>query len=157
VADLKAWNQTESGLYFQELAVGNGSSPKKGNILEVNYIGAVCDVDKDGTYDCAEPSGDVEIYPSMPQGILKDSPSYDSSFERGRPMKVRFGGAQLCKGLEEALAGMQEGGRKLVFLVPELSFACPKGRVCVADIEVDQRLAFYIELVSVGKASNIGN
>lgn len=31
-----------------------------------------------------------------------------------------------------------------------------QGRVCVADIEVDQRLAFYIELVSVGQAAAPG-
>jgi hypothetical protein len=46
---------------------------------------------------------------------------------------------------------MKPGGVKMVFLTPDLSFACPKGRQCVADIEIDQRLAFYLELISVGE------
>ena len=46
---------------------------------------------------------------------------------------------------------MKPGGVRMVFLTPDLSFACPKGRQCVADIEIDQRLVFYLELISVGE------
>lgn len=60
------------------------------------------------------------------QGIIRDSPKFDSSFDRGRPMRVFFKKAQLSLGLEEAVADMKPGGVKMVFLIPELSLACPQ-------------------------------
>ncbi len=65
----------------------------------------------------------------MVQGIVRDSPKFDSSFDRGRTLKAKYRRAQLSLGLEEALADMKPGGVKMVFLVPELSIACPKVRI----------------------------
>ena len=48
------------------------------------------------------------------------------SYERGTPVQVRYARAQLSKGLEEALSTMKPGGARMVFMKPELSFACPK-------------------------------
>jgi FKBP-type peptidyl-prolyl cis-trans isomerase 2 len=63
------------------------------------------------------------------QGIIRDSPRYDSSYDRGRAMKVRYGRAQLTLGLEEALADMHPGDAKMVLLTPDLAYACPVGKV----------------------------
>ena len=52
--------------------------------------------DDEGNYEVAEREGDPEIYPNLPQGIIRDSPRFDSSYDRGRSMKVRFGRAQLA-------------------------------------------------------------
>jgi len=158
VKDLESYTQTKSGLYFKVLKVGNETlkSPQKGDVVELQYIGTACTAESDGTYECSERESDPEIYPSMPQGILKDSPRFDSSYDRGRTMKVRYGKAQLTLGLEEALKDMKPGGAKLVFLIPELAFACPPGKTCVPDIEANERLAFYIELISVNKVSEVG-
>lgn len=157
-ADLEDYTLTPSGLYVQELVVGDeaGESPSSGKVLEIHYIGSVCLAESDGTYDCAVKSGPADIYPNLPQGILQNSPSFDSSYGRGRTMKVRYQRAQLSQGLEEALSTMKPGGSRMVFLTPALSFACPKGRQCVADIEIDQRMAFYIKLVSVGEKTDVG-
>ncbi len=67
--------------------------------------------------------------PLIVQGIVRDSPKFDSSFDRGRTLKAKYKRAQLSLGLEEALADMKPGGVKMVFLVPELSIACPKVRI----------------------------
>ena len=127
----------------------DGPSPKEKDTVKFQYVGQVCEVDKDGEYDCAPRTGLAEVYPTLPQGIAQDSPQYDSSFDRGRPYEGTMGKAQISFGLEEALADMKPGGSKMVFLVPELSIACPKSRVCVAEINTDERLSFYLELVSV--------
>jgi len=158
VKDLESYSQTKSGLYYKVLKVGNETlkSPQKGDVVELHYIGSACTAESDGTYECSERESDPEIYPSMPQGILKDSPRFDSSFDRGRTMKVRYGKAQLTLGLEEAMRDMKPGGAKLVFLVPELAYACPPGKMCVPDIEANERLAFYIELISVNEINEVG-
>ena len=149
--DLEEYEQTESGVFYKVIKEGSGGqTPKKGQVVEIHYVGCVATTDEDGNYDLAEREGDPEIYPNLPQGILRDSPRFDSSFDRGRTMKVRFGRAQLAGGLEEALSDMTAGGAKMVFLTPELAYSCPPGKVCFPDIEADERLAFYVELVSVG-------
>lgn len=130
---------------------GEGKNvPKKGSIIEIHYVASVCTTDEAGNYDLSEREGDPEIYPNLPQGIIRDSPRFDSSYDRGRTMKVRFGRAQLAGGLEEALADMHPGDAKMVFLIPELAYACPPGKVCFPDIEIDERIAIYVELVSTG-------
>jgi hypothetical protein len=63
------------------------------------------------------------------QGIVRDSPKFDSSFDRGRTLKAKYKRAQLSLGLEEALEDMKPGSVKMVFLVPELSIACPRVRL----------------------------
>lgn len=158
-ADLKSYNLTSSGLYVKELQAGDpaGRIPQEGDVIEINYVATVCEAAADGTYDCATRAEAPEIYPNLPQGILKDSPRYDSSYDRGRSMKVRYGKGQLTLGLEEALRDMKPGGSKLVFMTPDQSYACPKGRICVSDLEVDERLALRVDLVSVGATSSIGN
>ena len=147
----KARKGRKGGLANDPITQGRkGQTPKKGQVVEIHYVGCVATTDEDGNYDLAEREGDPEIYPNLPQGILRDSPRFDSSFDRGRTMKVRFGRAQLAGGLEEALSDMTAGGAKMVFLTPELAYSCPPGKVCFPDIEADERLAFYVELVSVG-------
>jgi len=157
IKDLEEYEQTKNGLYFQSLKKGKGTTvPNKGDIIEIHYVGSVLTTDEEGNYEVAEREGDPEIYPNLPQGIIRDSPRFDSSYDRGRTMKVRFGRAQLAGGMEEALADMHPGDAKMVFLVPELAYACPAGKVCFPDIEVDERLAFYVELVSTGKKGEGG-
>jgi len=157
-ADLEEYTLTESGLYFQPVKTGKGAGqlPKKGEVIEIHYIGAVATVDEEGTYDVAEREGNPEIYPNLPQGIIRDSPRFDSSYDRGRTMKVRFGRAQLAGGLEEALADMHPGDAKMVLLTPDLAYACPAGKVCFPDIEADERLVFYVEVVSTGGKGDVG-
>jgi hypothetical protein len=123
-------------------------NPKDGDTVVFQYIGQVCEVDKDGEYDCA-PREAPEVYPTLPQGIAADSPKYDSSFLRGRAQEARVGKSQISLGLEEAIKGMKPGGVRMVFLVPELSISCPKGRVCVAEIDTSERISLYVELLSV--------
>lgn len=66
---LKAeYKKTDSGLFFKIVKEGEGDIvPQPGDTLEINYIGSVCEVDKDGSYDCAPRQGLAEIYPTMPQ------------------------------------------------------------------------------------------
>ena len=40
---------------------------------------------------------------------------------------------QQTGGLEEALTDMHPGDAKMVFLIPELAYACPPGKVMISD------------------------
>jgi hypothetical protein len=95
-ADVKAltteYNKTESGVFYKVLKViplqkwhckkarvrhltlplifsqeGEGSTPTAGDVVEIQYVGSVCEVDKKGKYDCADQEGLSEIYPTLPQ------------------------------------------------------------------------------------------
>jgi hypothetical protein len=69
MADLEEYTLTESGLYFLPVKTGKaeGAVPKKGDVIEIHYVGAVATVDDTGAYDVAEREGDPEIYPNLPQ------------------------------------------------------------------------------------------
>jgi peptidylprolyl isomerase len=56
------------------------------------------------------------------KGSLTDGTQFDSSYERGSPIRVEIGKAQLIKGFESALIGMKEGQKKSFTLTPEEAY-----------------------------------
>jgi len=57
-------------------------------------------------------------------GRFKDGKIFDSSIER-EPLDVEIGAAQVIKGFEDALVGMQEGEKKSVEISPEAGYGQP--------------------------------
>lgn len=100
-------------------------------------------VEGDGTE--AEPGDQVEVNYT---GVLTDGTEFDSSWSRGET--ITFGLDQVIPGWSEGLVGMQEGGRRLLIVPPEMAYgsAPPPGSA----IPPDATLVFVVDLVSVGGA-----
>jgi FKBP-type peptidyl-prolyl cis-trans isomerase 2 len=57
-------------------------------------------------------------------GRFEDGKVFDSSIDR-EPMDVEVGGAQVIKGFEDGLVGMQEGEKKTISVPPEEAYGQP--------------------------------
>ncbi len=84
---------TSSGLRYQILKEGKGTTPQPGSIVSLVYTGKLL-------------SGKV----------------FDNSDVHGGPLKFQIGTGKLIPGLEEALLSMRVGERKLVIIPPELAY-----------------------------------
>jgi FKBP-type peptidyl-prolyl cis-trans isomerase FkpA len=77
---------TASGLQYEDTVVGTGTEAKKGDNVEVHYV-----------------------------GTLDTGAKFDSSKDRNRPFGFKLGAGKVIKGWDEGVAGMKIGGtRKLV-------------------------------------------
>jgi FKBP-type peptidyl-prolyl cis-trans isomerase len=108
---------TESGLQVTELAEGEGETPEKGDILKLRYT-----------------------------GWYLDGKQFDSTDKLSEPSAVRFGYGNLLPGLEEGVATMRKGGKRILILPPELAFG-KEGRPGV--VPPDQWVKFEVELVDI--------
>src|SRR5581483_2730698 len=84
---------TPSGLQYQDLAVGNGDSPRTGQTAVVHYT-----------------------------GWLDDGKKFDSSLDRGRPFEFQVGTGQVIKGWDEGVATMKVGGKRKLLIPPDLGY-----------------------------------
>ena len=91
--DFTALDQTSSGLYMQDLEVGEGEPAEEGEILIVHYTG------------------------SLPDGTV-----FDSSRERDQPFSLPLGAGLVIPGWDEGLVGMRPGGRRLLVIPPHLAY-----------------------------------
>ena len=115
--DKKATWTTESGLQVIEIVEGEGSSPKEGDIISINYTGWYLDGDE-----------------------------FDSTSRLGHPRKFRLGKDKLLPGLEEGVASMRRGGKRIFILPPELAFGA-EGRPGV--VPSDAWVKFEVEMVEI--------
>ena len=72
-----------SGVKTKDIKVGTGPTFKYGDVVWIDYIG----------------------------WVMPDSKEFDSTFKRGRPYNMVYGGAQVCKGLDEGIKDMKQGGK----------------------------------------------
>ena len=84
---------TESGLKYQDIKVGTGNSPKKGDMVVVHYT---------GTFENGE--------------------KFDSSVDRGQPFEFRLGMGQVIKGWDEGVATMKIGGKRKLIIPGNLAY-----------------------------------
>jgi peptidylprolyl isomerase len=84
---------TASGLQYEEKKIGEGASPKKGQVVKVHYT-----------------------------GWLTDGTKFDSSVDRGRPFEFTLGVNQVIKGWDEGVATMKVGGRRMLVVPAELGY-----------------------------------
>jgi peptidylprolyl isomerase len=86
--DKAAAKKTASGLQYVIIEEGKGPVPQKGEQIKVHY-----------------------------HGMLEDGKVFDSSFNRGDPIKITLGAGQVIKGWDEGLALLKKG-TKAVLIIP---------------------------------------
>ncbi len=85
-----------SGLVVQDLVVPTDPAlavAEEGDLVSLHYLGRI-------------QGGDV----------------FDSSFERGEPVRFRLGAGDVFAGLEQGIVGMRERGRRRLTVPPHLAF-----------------------------------
>ncbi len=104
-------------LETEDIVPGQGKEAKAGDTLEVNYVGVL--------YATGE--------------------EFDSSFER-RPFKFELGRGMVIPGWDQGLEGLQEGGRRLLTIPPELAYG-EQGAPPV--IGPNETLVFVVDLEKI--------
>jgi peptidylprolyl isomerase len=89
--------KTSSGLQYQDLQVGNGPTPRNGQMVTVHYT-----------------------------GWLTNGQKFDSSRDRAQPFQFKLGAGQVIKGWDEGVATMKIGGRRKLVIPPQLGYG-PSG------------------------------
>jgi len=108
---------TESGLRITELFEGQGDTPEAGDVVSFEFT-----------------------------AWLVDGDEFDSTARLGEPMRCIIGRGQLLPGLEEGLATMRPGGKRILVLPPELAYG-KGGRPPL--VPPDRWIRVEIELVEV--------
>lgn len=85
--------QTGPQVKIEDIEVGVGPSPKKGQTVVVHYTGR-----------------------------LQDGTKFDSSLDRGEPFEFAYGKGMVIKGWEQGLKTMKVGGKRRLTIPPELAY-----------------------------------
>lgn len=84
---------TQSGLQYEDLAVGSGETAGSGQFVTVHYT-----------------------------GWLTNGKKFDSSLDRGDPFGFSLGKGQVIAGWDEGVEGMKIGGKRKLTIPPELGY-----------------------------------
>ena len=84
---------TPTGLKYTDEVIGNGASPRNGQIVVVHYT-----------------------------GWLTDGTKFDSSVDRGQPFTFPLGQGQVIRGWDEGVASMKIGGKRKLVIPPALGY-----------------------------------
>jgi FKBP-type peptidyl-prolyl cis-trans isomerase FkpA len=117
----------DSALSWFDLREGKGPTAADGMRLKVHYTGWLYE-------------------PAAPQGLGKQ---FDSSIPRKTPFEFVLGAHQVIRGWEEAVAGLKVGGKRRVFIAPELAYG---ERGAGGVIPPNATLVFDIELLALEPA-----
>jgi peptidylprolyl isomerase len=90
-------NTTKSGLQYEDIAVGDGPSPKTGQTCVMHYTGWLWENGAKGK-------------------------QFDSSIDRGRPFEFPLGEGRVIKGWDEGVATMKVGGKRKLLIPPQLGY-----------------------------------
>lgn len=90
--DLGAMFQTPSGVYYEDMAIGEGDAARRGSRLSVQYI----------------------LW--LANGTMVDRSDPNA------PMDVHLGVSRIIKGWEDGLVGMKAGGMRQLVIPPRLGY-----------------------------------
>jgi hypothetical protein len=110
--------KTDSGLKYADLKTGDGAEAKAGKTVRVHYT-----------------------------GWLKNGKKFDSSLDSNEPFEFELGARSVIKGWDEGVAGMKVGGKRKLYIPPELGYGkrgTPDGA-----IPPNADLIFEVELLAV--------
>jgi peptidylprolyl isomerase len=113
--------ETPSGLKFEDSVVGTGASPAKGQTCVMHYTGWLWVNEAKGK-------------------------KFDSSVDRGEPFEFAIGVGQVIKGWDEGVASMKIGGKRTLYIKPELGYGA---RGAGGVIPGNATLVFDVELLGV--------
>ncbi|MBI3159288.1 MAG: FKBP-type peptidyl-prolyl cis-trans isomerase [Chloroflexi bacterium] len=108
---------TASGLQYQDILVGGGAQAEAGQVVEVHYT-----------------------------GWLLDGTQFDSSLSRNQAFEFLLGAGQVIAGWDEGVAGMQVGGKRLLFIPADLGYG---ERGAGGVIPPNATLVFEVELLAI--------
>ena len=87
-------NEPPNELVIRDIFVGTGVQAEIGDVLEVNYVGA----------------------------LLSDGTEFDASWNRSQTFFVPIGMGAVIPGWDQGIVGMSEGGRRVLVLPPHLAY-----------------------------------
>ena len=108
---------TASGLQYVDQVVGTGAQPKPGQTVSVHY-----------------------------SGYLDNGTKFDSSLDRGEPIKFPLGAGRVIRGWDEGIATMKVGGKRTLVIPPEFGYGA---RGAGGVIPPNATLVFDVELLDV--------
>jgi peptidylprolyl isomerase len=114
-----ALTRTPTGLRYEDVVLGNGSHPSRGQTCIVHYTGWLWEKGTKGA-------------------------KFDSSVDRGIPFSFRVGLGQVIRGWDEGVAGMKIGGRRTLLIPPELGYGA---RGAAGAVPPNATLLFEVELL----------
>jgi peptidylprolyl isomerase len=114
--DTSKMTKTASGLMYEDVVIGKGETPKPGQEVAVHYT-----------------------------GTLTNGTKFDSSLDRGEPIRFPLGAGRVIKGWDEGIASMKVGGKRKLVIPPELGY----GSQDMGDIPPNSTLLFDVELVEI--------
>jgi len=106
-------------LVIKDIKKGTGATAKAGSKVSVQYVGALWD----------------------------DSTVFDNSWDRGQPFEFPLGGGQVIPGWDQGVAGMKEGGRRVLTIPPDLGYGA--GGTPDGTIPPNSTLVFVVDLEKV--------
>jgi FKBP-type peptidyl-prolyl cis-trans isomerase len=107
-------------LVVKDIVAGKGRAAKKGDRLTMQYVGV--------TY--------------------ADGNEFDSSWDRGQPLKFQLGKGSVIKGWDQGLVGIKPGGRRELIIPSKLAYGAT-GQP--PSIPPNAALVFIVDAQSVGK------
>lgn len=115
--DPEQTTQTPSGLRYRDETQGTGPEAKPGDRVTVHYT-----------------------------GTLENGTKFDSSRDRGEPFVFGLGAGKVIRGWDEGVAGMRVGGRRTLWIPPELGYGT---RGAGNLIPPNSPLVFDVELLEI--------
>ncbi len=85
---------THTGMYFIVTQEGQGARPEPGTTISVHYTGR----------------------------LLENNQKFDSSHDRGEPIKFEVGTGKVIRGWDEALIRMKRGEKRTLIIPPDLAY-----------------------------------
>ena len=106
---------TDSGLMYEVVAKGSSDvKPRPGDMVSAHYT-----------------------------GMFLDGRKFDSSVDRGEPIRFPVGAGRVIKGWDEALLDMTKGEKRILIIPPDLAYGS-RGR---GPIPANSTLVFEVELL----------
>jgi len=106
--------ETDSGLKYEELEIGDGDTAEAGQQVTVHYT-----------------------------GWLEDGTKFDSSVDRNDPFVFKLGMGMVIKGWDEGVAGMQVGSKRKLTIPADLGYGergaggvIPPNATLIFDVEL---------------------
>ena len=113
--------KTQSGLQYEDVKVGTGESPKKGQTAVVHYTGWLWENGATGK-------------------------KFDSSVDRGAPFSFPVGQGRVIKGWDEGVITMKVGGKRILIIPADLAYG---SRGASGAIGPNATLMFEVELLEI--------